>query len=42
VIDAMNGDRAGSGLGALCGNAQLNGFAQNWANWMAQNHSLTH
>jgi uncharacterized protein YkwD len=42
VIDAMNGDRAASGLGALCGSAALNGFAQGWANWMAQNQSLTH
>jgi len=42
VIDAMNGDRAASGLGALCANGALSGFAQNWANWMAQNHSLTH
>jgi uncharacterized protein YkwD len=42
VIDAMNGDRAANGLGSLCGNAQLQGLAQNWANWMAQNLSLTH
>ena len=42
VIDAMNGDRAANGLGALCGNGQLAGIAQNWANWMAQNQSLTH
>jgi uncharacterized protein YkwD len=42
VIDAMNGDRAGGGLGALGGNSQLAGYAQAWANWMAQNASLTH
>jgi uncharacterized protein YkwD len=42
VIDAMNGDRGANGLGSLCGNAQLQGLAQNWANWMAQNLSLTH
>jgi uncharacterized protein YkwD len=42
VISAMNGDRAANGLGALCGNGQLAGIAQNWANWMAQNGSLTH
>jgi uncharacterized protein YkwD len=42
VIDAMNGDRGANGLGALCGNSQLHGIAQNWANWMAQNTSLTH
>jgi uncharacterized protein YkwD len=42
VIDAMNGDRAANGVAALCGNGQLAGYAQNWANWMAQNQSLTH
>jgi uncharacterized protein YkwD len=42
VIDAMNGDRAANGLGALCGNGQLAASAQAWANWMAQNQSLTH
>jgi uncharacterized protein YkwD len=42
VISAMNGDRGANGLGALCGNSQLQGIAQNWANWMAQNASLTH
>ena len=42
VINAMNGDRVAAGLGQLCANAQLNGFAQSWANWMAQNQSLTH
>ena len=38
----MNGDRSAAGLGQLCANAQLNGFAQSWANWMAQNQSLSH
>ena len=42
VINAMNGDRSAAGLGQLCANAQLNGFAQSWANWMAQNQSLSH
>jgi uncharacterized protein YkwD len=42
VIDAMNGDRRANGLAALCGNGQLQGIAQNWANWMAQNATLTH
>ena len=42
VISAMNGDRGANGLGALCGNGQLMGIAQNWANWMAQHASLTH
>jgi uncharacterized protein YkwD len=42
VIDAMNGDRAANGLGGLCGNSALAGYAQSWANWMAQNQSLTH
>ena len=42
VISAMNADRAANGLGALCGNGQLAGIAQNWANWMAQHGSLTH
>ncbi len=42
VIDAMNGDRIASGVGQLCASAQLNGFAQSWADWMAQNQSLTH
>ena len=36
------GDRAANGLGALCGNGQLAGFAEDWASWMAQNGSLTH
>ena len=42
IIEAMNGDRAANGLGALCGNGQLGGFAQDWANWMAQHGLLTH
>jgi uncharacterized protein YkwD len=42
VIDAMNADRRGAGLGSLCANSQLTGVAQSWANWMAQNQSLTH
>ncbi len=42
IVDAMNGDRAANGLGALCGNGQLAGFAQDWANWMAEHGSLTH
>jgi uncharacterized protein YkwD len=42
VVDAMNGDRASAGLGALCSSSQLAGYAQSWANWMAQNLSLTH
>jgi uncharacterized protein YkwD len=42
VIAAMNADRASGGLGALCGNSQLSSYAQSWAEWMAQNQSLTH
>ena len=42
MIDATNGDRAANGLAGLCTNALLNGMAQRWANWMAQNDSLTH
>jgi uncharacterized protein YkwD len=42
VIDAMNSDRASGGLGLLCGSSALAGYAQSWANWMAQNQSLTH
>jgi uncharacterized protein YkwD len=38
----MNGDRSAAGLGQLCASAALNGFAQSWANWMAQNQSLSH
>jgi uncharacterized protein YkwD len=42
VIDAMNVDRGTAGLGGLCGSSALAGYAQSWANWMAQNQSLTH
>jgi uncharacterized protein YkwD len=42
AIDAMNGDRSGSGLGALCSSSALAGYAQSWAEWMAQHQSLTH
>jgi uncharacterized protein YkwD len=42
VLDAMNADRAANGLAPLCGNGQLAAAAQGWANWMAQNASLTH
>ena len=38
----MNRDRGASGLGALCGSSQLAGYAQSWANWMAQHQSLSH
>ena len=38
----MNSDRAANGVGPLAWNGQLGGMAQNWANWMAQNHSLSH
>jgi uncharacterized protein YkwD len=34
----MNADRGG----ALCWNSQLAGFAQNWAQTLAANQSLTH
>jgi uncharacterized protein YkwD len=42
VIDAMNGDRAANGLGGLCGNSQLAGIAQSWAQWMADHGLLAH
>jgi uncharacterized protein YkwD len=42
TLDAMNADRAANGLAPLCGNGQLAAAAQRWANWMAQNASLTH
>jgi uncharacterized protein YkwD len=42
VLSAMNGDRAANGAAPLCGNSQLSGIAQNWANWMAAHGSLTH
>jgi uncharacterized protein YkwD len=42
ILDAVNRDRTANGVAALCGNNQLAALAQNWANWMAQNGSLTH
>jgi uncharacterized protein YkwD len=42
LLDALNRDRRASGVGDVCSNAQLNGFAQTWANWMAQHGTLTH
>ena len=42
ILDAMNSDRAANGLGALCANSQLAGFAEGCANRMAQDGSLTH
>jgi uncharacterized protein YkwD len=42
VVAAMNADRAAAGVGPLCANSQLAGFAQSWSNWMAQNQSLAH
>src|SRR5262245_51411522 len=42
VFAAMNGDRAANGLPALGWNDNLAAFAQNWAQWMAANMSLTH
>jgi uncharacterized protein YkwD len=42
LIDATNRDRGANGLAGLCASATLNGMAQRWANWMAQNNSLTH
>jgi uncharacterized protein YkwD len=39
---AMNADRAANGLAPLGWNGALGGAAQNWANWMAQNNTLTH
>jgi uncharacterized protein YkwD len=38
----MNGDRGGAGLGGLCASSVLNGYAQAWANWMAQNQTMVH
>jgi len=38
----MNADRVANGLCALGGDGQLAGIAQSWADWMAQNNSLTH
>jgi uncharacterized protein YkwD len=42
IIDAMNRDRGANGLGGLCGNGALSGYAQAWANWMAQNQTMVH
>ena len=39
---AMNADRAANGLGPLGWHGGLAGYASGWANWMAQNGSLTH
>jgi uncharacterized protein YkwD len=42
VVGAHNAERAAAGLGGLCVNGQLSGFAQNWANQMASMQSLVH
>jgi uncharacterized protein YkwD len=42
VLAAHNADRAANGLAPLSWNGTLGGIAQNWANWMAQNLSLSH
>ena len=42
MVGAHNADRAAAGLGGLCLNGQLSGFAQNWANQMASMGSLVH
>ena len=42
MLDATNPDRTANGLRTLCANAQLTAIAQDWANQMAQSHSLTH
>jgi uncharacterized protein YkwD len=42
VVGAHNADRAAAGLGGLCENGQLAGFAQNWANQMAARGTLVH
>jgi uncharacterized protein YkwD len=42
VIDAMNRDRAGNGVPALCANAQLTGIAQAWADHLAQTGTFVH
>ena len=42
ILAAMNADRAANGVGPLGWHSGLAGYAQNWANWMAQNQSLTH
>jgi len=42
ILAAMNGDRAANGVGPLGWHGGLAGYAQDWANWMAANQSLTH
>ena len=42
VIDAMNGDRAAERPRRAVRQRPAGGFAQDWANWMAQHGSLTH
>ena len=42
MVGAHNADRAAAGLGGLCENGQLAGFAQNWANQMAARGTLVH
>ena len=42
VLDAMNRDRAGNGVGSLCANAQLTGIAQAWADHLAQTQTFVH
>jgi uncharacterized protein YkwD len=42
VLAATNRDRARNGLPPLAWSGTLAGNAQNWANWMANNRSLTH
>jgi len=42
VLDAMNRDRAGNGVGPLCANAQLTGIAQAWADHLAQTQTFVH
>jgi uncharacterized protein YkwD len=42
LIGAINNERAQHGLRPLAPMQQLQGFARNWANWMAGHHSMTH
>jgi len=42
ILAAMNADRGANGVGPLGWHGGLGGYAQDWANWMAQNQSLTH
>jgi uncharacterized protein YkwD len=42
IVQAMNADRAASGIGPLCGNAQLTGIAQTWADHLAQTKTFEH